>query len=176
MKKLYAVGILALMLLMVGNVFAQVTTQTNTAWKVYEKTGYLATTANDTTKVLSLVTMANGRRSAPFDISFFGRSNDSIRVIPYYRLKNIDANWTGAWTKLDSIIHVDNASAILDTTSDGVNHNVLASTTVKGADAIQLYFDYAGGDAGVKNPSTAAGDGTNTRFRYYMVVRTFDSK
>jgi len=172
MKKMLAVfTFLALSLLLVGEAYAQGTTQFNRAWLVYSKTAYEDSTANDTTKFLNLSEMTAGRRSAPFDISCYGRSNDSIRVLVYYQLGNTEANHLGAWTALDSVIHVDDAGAATDTTTDGVNHNALASTTIKGADKVRFYFNYLGADAGIKTPAESGTDGTATLFRFYVVIR-----
>jgi hypothetical protein len=168
-KVIFTFIVLALSVLLVGSTYAQTPTY-NKATLFLSKSGVITSTANDTTAWLQLTTGGTGDRTGVFDVSYYFRSNDSLQCHVYYQLKCADANYTGAWVLLDSVIVVDDAGAATDTTTIGVAaKNTIPSTTLKGATAVRWYFDYNAGTVGTA--ASAAGDGNTNLFRMYVFIR-----
>jgi hypothetical protein len=171
-KLLFVFSVLALTLLMVGNVSAQSGVPIyNKAYVVFEHYGVISSTATDTTRWINICQPGSSPRQGAYDISWFMRSNDSLMFNLYYQLRNTDAGYTGAWTALDSCKVVDDAGAATDTTTIGVaSKNYLSSTVIHGCNQIRFYFDYDG-TTSKGTAASAAGDGVNNRFRFYIYFK-----
>lgn len=145
----------------------------NEAWLIKDKSSWLASTANDTipqpgsagaATFFTLSTSATGGRSAASDLVFFARTNDSTTIRVLYQLQNsqIGSSSRTGWTEIDTVITVDDAGASTDTT---IALGRLALATISGYDQIRFYEDFLSGTA-----TTAAGDGSATRLRYYLYL------
>jgi hypothetical protein len=174
--------VLTVLVLMTGSLFAQAYTgvpQFNRAWMVYEENSYTASTANDTTGWIPIATGNVGIRAAATDMIVFGRSNDSLKCVPYYQLRNTESGWTGAWTAMDTLIHLDpdNAAAYDTTSVPGygttgglgavtTHEGTVMLATLIGANQIRFFFDQLTGSS-----ASAAGDGVTNRFRFYIYLK-----
>ena len=166
MKKMLAVFLILALVLMVDSAFSQALTY-NQAYRVYYKSGYLHTTANDTTGWHPITSGGSNRRNSAFEVAWFTRADDSLQWHIYYQLKNADVGYTKAWALIDSAITVDDASATLDTTV--ASSTVLPTATLKGATHIRFYFDYNAGTVGTS--TSAAGDGNTNEVRFYLFIK-----
>lgn len=118
----------------------------------YYKSGYTASTANDTIK--NFIPIVGGT-----DLRVFARSTDSLVATVYYQLRNTVVDTTKAWVTAGTFTH-EQPLNYADTSSIGT---LIPLSTLLGYDAVKFYIDYAAG-------STAQASRVIELF-YYLVRR-----
>ena len=111
---------------------------------VYYKSGYTASTANETTGYISCRGVS--------DIALFGESNDSIRMLLYYQVRNSYTGVQGAWTAIDTL-GADGLGSVPDPAGSDTLIGRAAQATILGFDEVRFFADYltganTGGDGG----------------------------
>jgi len=105
----------------------------NSPYYIYSKTGYSASTANETTQAWVDYLGSTG------DIAFLGKADDSIRAVVYYKLNNALTGATTAWTVLDTMNGAD------ETVGQDTLIGTLAMATTLGYDQLKIYVDQIAG-------------------------------
>lgn len=118
----------------------------------YYKSGYTASTANDTTGWISIRGVSN--------FALLGTANDSVNAVLFYQLRNSMLNVTGSWTNADTLGQDGLGTALVATGATQLLTQV-ATSTLNGYDEIRFYVDQLSG-------SGAAGDGTTNIIKFFI--------
>lgn len=154
--------LLLLVLGLVASVDAQVFTgqygqRFNEAQIFYYKSGFTASTANDTTQFFSI--------AGASDLRVWGTADDSTRVLPYYQLRNSTTGAVTTFAGMDTVGTDGLGSAVTaagPSTSE-MSGGTVALSTIVGFDEIRFYIDYLAG-------STAGGDGADAVLKLYLFL------
>lgn len=148
---------------LVGSLEAQVFTSQygtrfNEASIIYYKSGFIATTASDTTGFISI---AGG-----LDFALWGTADDSTVVLPYYQLRNSTTGALGSWTAMDTIgtDGTGNTPTAAGPATDEMSGGAVALATLNGFDEVRFYIDYLTG-------SCTSADGSAAVLKVYLFLR-----
>ena len=148
---------------LVGSLEAQVVnnqygTRLNEASIIYYKSGFIATTASDTTSYISI--------AGVLDFALWGTADDSCVVLPYYQLRNSTTGAISSWTAMDTIgtDGTGNTPTATGPATDEMSGGTVALATLNGFDEVRFYIDYLTG-------SPAGQDAAAAVLKVYLFVR-----
>lgn len=122
---------------------------------IYYKSGFTASTANDTTGFVSI--------AGASDIRFWGTADDSTRVVVYWQGRNSTTGAVSSWTLGDTVgtDGVGSAPTAGGPSTSEMSGGTAALSALLGYDEVRTYVDYITG-------CTDGGDGTAAIFRLYV--------